>query len=317
MEKVLVFGGSGFLGSHVADVLSEKGYQVSIFDRIKSSFLKDSQQMVVGDILDRDQVRSVVNGVDYIYHFAALADIDEAKNKPIETVKVNVLGTVNILEACREFSVKRFIYGSTVYVYSEHGSFYRSSKQSAELFIENYNKIYDLDYIILRYGSLFGKRANDFNFIKRAVEQALTEKKITRMGSGNEVRDYINVLDAARISVEILEKNYRNCHIMITGTQTMKVKEVLYMIKEMLDNEIQLEFTNERIEEHYEITPYSFRPRVARKYILEDYHDLGQGILDVIYDTYKSLYNNKNKKILIRNPNLEIKWVNLLTYHTL
>jgi len=306
MQKVIVFGGSGFLGSHVADVLSEKGYQVIIFDRAKSTYLKDSQKMVVGDILDRGQIRNVINGADYVYHFAALADIDEAKNKPIETVKINVLGTVNILDACKEFKVKRFIYGSTVYVYSEHGSFYRSSKQSSELFIENYKKIYDLDYTILRFGSLYGRRANKFNSIRNIIRQALLEKKITRDGDGNEVRDYINVFDAARISVNILNDDYKNSHIMITGTQTLKVKELLNMINEMFDNEIEIEFSGEKQEEHYEITPYSFRPRVAKKYILKDYHDLGQGILDAIYDIYKDLSEDDINKILIKNPNIKV-----------
>lgn len=303
MEKVVVLGGSGFLGSHVADILSEKGFDVTIFDKEKSKYLRESQKMIIGDITNREQVRNVIKGSTYVYNFAAVADIKEAQDNPIETVKVNVLGTIYILDACREFSIKRFVYGSTVYVYSEQGSFYRSSKQSSELFIENYNKIYGLNYTILRFGSLYGRRANDFNFIRNIIKQAFLEKKITRKGDGNEVRDYINVLDAARVSVEILDENYKNSHIMITGTQTMKVKELLSMIKEMLNNEIEIEFTDERIEEHYEITPYSFRPRVAKKYILNYYHDLGQGILDSIYDVYKQLSKNKNINIEIDNPN--------------
>lgn len=303
MKKSVVFGGAGFLGSHVADTLTEKGFDVYIFDQKKSPYLQDKQNMIIGDILDYDNVYEAVKGASYVYHFAAIADIKEAQEKPVETVRTNVLSTVQILQACVEHHVERFIYGSTVYVYSEHGSFYRSSKQSSELFIENFKKIYDLDYTILRFGSLYGKRANHFNFIHNIINQALLEGKIQRKGDGNEIREYINVLDAARASVEILNENYKNSNIIITGTQTMRMNDLLNMIKEMFNNEIDVEYLNQKIEEHYEITPYSFRPKVAKKYILNYYHDLGQGILDCIYENYEKLAKSNNNKIKIDLPN--------------
>jgi UDP-glucose 4-epimerase len=293
--RIVVFGGSGFLGSHVADALTAKGHKVVIFDRVLSPFLQGGQEMVVGDILDQDKIRNTVAGADYVYHFAGIADIQEAQENPLAAVRFNVLGTTFILDACREFQVKRFLFASTVYVYSEHGSFYRSSKQSCELFTENYSKIYGVCYTILRYGSLYGKRSNSFNFINRIIRQALLEKRIQRKGDGEEIRDYINVLDAARVSVEVLEKKeYVNSYVMVTGIQTMRVKDVLGMIKEMLNDEIVLEYSTEKEEGHYEITPYSFKPRVAKKYVLNDYHDLGQGILDCIYDIYKQISKEKN-----------------------
>ena len=144
-NKVVVFGGSGFLGSHVADALSDEGYHVVIFDLKKSKYLRDNQEMFIGNILNRDQIREVIIDARYVYHFAAIADIKEAQEKPVEAVEVNILSTVYILDACREFGVERFLYGSTIYVYSEHGSFYRSTKQASELLIENYQKIYNLN----------------------------------------------------------------------------------------------------------------------------------------------------------------------------
>ena len=287
--KAIIFGGSGFLGSHVADELTLAGYDVRIFDKVLSPYLKPGQQMLVGDILNRDQVRQAINGVEIVYHFAAMADIHEAKENPVEAATFNVMGTMYILDACREFAVKRFVYSSTIYVYSGHGSFYRSSKQSCELFIENYNEEYGLQFTILRYGSLYGPRANNFNFIKNAISEALTEKKIQRQGDGNEVRDYINVLDAARSSVDILSDEYANKYVMITGPQTMKVKEILEMIKEMLNNKIDIIYEEGNFSGHYQITPYSFKPKVALKIIPRNYHDLGQGILECIYDIYGDL----------------------------
>ena len=87
-KKVLVTGSSGFLGSHVADTLTEKGYDVVIFDVFKSNFIKEKQKMVVGNILDEKQVNEVVRNSQYVYHFAGLADINEAKVKPVEMLSI-------------------------------------------------------------------------------------------------------------------------------------------------------------------------------------------------------------------------------------
>ena len=152
--NVVVFGGSGFLGSHTADVLTEKGYDVVIYDISQSKYLKPSQRMIVGNILDEEKVRMSVEGADVVYNFAGIADIGEAVNKPVETVKYNILGNTIILDAAKEADVKRFVYASTIYVYSESGSFYRCSKNACELYLETYQKQYGLDYTVLRYGNL-------------------------------------------------------------------------------------------------------------------------------------------------------------------
>lgn len=288
-DKVIVFGGSGFLGSHVADTLSDEGYSVVIYDLRLSPYLRHDQKMVVGNILDREKIKEVVKGAKYVYHFAALADIKEAQEKPVEAIETNILSTAYILDACREYKVNRFIFGSTIYVYSEHGSFYRSTKQASELIIENYHDIYNVNYTILRYGSLYGPRANKFNFINSIIIQALTKQKIIREGNGEELREYIHIKDAARASVEILSGNFINSNIMITGTKSMRIRDLLSMIKEMLDEKIKIEYTNKVLDAHYNITPYSFKPKVAKKYQLNYYHDLGQGILEQIYENYEKL----------------------------
>ena len=277
------------MGSHVADVLSEEGFEVVIYDLDDSKYLRPDQKMVKGSILDRDKVRSVVEGAKYVYHFAAIADIKEAQENPVEAVEVNILSTTYILDACREYTVDKFIYGSTIYVYSDHGSFYRSTKQASELIIENYHKIYDLEYTILRYGSLYGPRANAFNSINRYIIQALTDQTILREGNGEELREYIYILDAARASVEILSDDYSNSSIMITGSKSMRIKDLLAMIKEILNDSIEISYTSDVLEEHYNITPYAFKPKVAKKYQLNYYHDLGQGVLEQIYSNYEKL----------------------------
>src|SRR5687768_4311005 len=124
-----VVGGSGFLGSHVADALVEAGHRVRILDRTPSQWLREGQEMIVGDILDPGVVERAISGCSVVYNFAAIADLDEALSLPVETVRVNVLGNVQLLEACRRHRVERYVYASTVYVHSREGGFYRCSKQ--------------------------------------------------------------------------------------------------------------------------------------------------------------------------------------------
>src|SRR3989338_3869632 len=108
--KAIIFGGSGFLGSHVADALTDSGYDVVIYDLKKSPHLKRSQAMIVGDILDEDKVRKAVEGCEIVYNFAGIADIDEASSAPLESVRSNILGNSIILDAAKDKKIKRFIF---------------------------------------------------------------------------------------------------------------------------------------------------------------------------------------------------------------
>lgn len=285
--KAVVFGGSGFLGSFVADVLTQRGYEVTIYDKVKSPYIMQNQKMIVADILDAQAVSNAVKGADYVYNFAGVADIEEALQDPVRTVEVNILGNTNITQACVKHKIKRFVFASTMYVYSDLASFYRSSKQACESIIEEYQKLYGLDFTILRYGSLYGPRSGESNFFYKIIQQCIEEKKIVRKGDGEEIRDYINVLDAARCSVDVLTEDFKNQHVIISGTQSTKVKDLLSMIKEIFKNEIKIEYIPDDTNHHYAITPYSFKPKMAKKLVSNYYHDLGQGILDMVYDIYQ------------------------------
>lgn len=299
--KVIVFGGAGFLGSHVADALSDRGYEVVIFDLKKSPYLKEGQISVVGDITDQKAVEEAMSGCHVVYNFAAVADMDEANSKPLDTVRYNILGNTILLEAAQKNNVKRFVFASTLHVYSRTGSFYRSSKQASELLIEDYQELYGLDYTILRFGSLYGPRAGDNNWIYKSIKQAISHGKITRPGDGEEIREYIHVYDAARLSCDILSGEYKNQHVIITGNQPMKVRDSMIMIKEILNNKIELEFSPQlSMAGHYQVTPYSFTPKMAKRIQSAHYVDLGQGILDLVGCIYKecSLERGKIKAII-------------------
>lgn len=285
--KAIVFGGSGFLGSYVADALTKASYDTTVFDIKESPYLQKGQEMIVGNILDKRAVEKAVAGCDVVYNFAGVADIEEAHSKPVETVENNILGNTIILEACRKSEVKRFILASTVYVYSEAGSFYRSSKQACELITEDYNEVFGLPYTILRYGSLYGPRAGEKNYIYKTLKQAITEGKITSLGKTDDLREYIHVEDAARYSVEVLAKEFENQYVIITGAQPMRRGELLTMIREMLGSRIEIDFLPVESALHYDVTPYIFSPRIAKVYRGDSYLDLGQGILQCLGEMYK------------------------------
>lgn len=290
--RVLVTGGSGFIGSHVAEALSDAGHEVTVLDRHRSPYLRKDQTFVQGDILDREQMRDAVAGHEAVYHLAGIAHLDIGLEAPIETVEQNVLGTVIALDAARQAGARRFVYASSVYVYSEGGSFYRASKQAAELYVEEYQRRHGLDFTILRFGTVYGPRADRHNSVRRYLRQALRDRKIVAAGTGDEIREYVHVRDAARSSVQVLADEFRNERIVLTGHHPMRFGDLLGMIREMVgDVEIQLDPPAEDDARHGEsghfaITPYSFRPKVAKKLVANPYLDMGQGLLECLEEIY-------------------------------
>ena len=294
--KAIVFGGSGFIGSHVADRLTEAGYDVAVFDLKPSPYLQPAQTMITGSTLDRKAVLDAINGYDYVYNFAGMADLDAATTEPLQTVEQNVLGTAIVLEGARQNGVKRFVQASTIYVYSDTGGFYRCSKQAAEIYVEEYNRKFGLEYTILRYGTVYGPRADSRNSIYRYVKQALVEGRIDCGGSGDETREYIHVRDAARLSVEILADEYRNRQIIITGHHPMRLRDMLYTIREILGNRPEVSFkASETDAPHYAITPYSFVPKIGQKLTTPEYTDMGQGLLECINEIHTVELSDKER----------------------
>jgi len=204
MKKVLIFGGSGFLGSHVCDNLIEKGYEVTVFDKLKSKFLDNKVKFIKGDITNFSSVLRGVKGKNIVYNFAALSNLNKAINEPLGTINNNILGTYNILESSKRHKVNRVIHASTIYAYSDEGGFYRCSKQSAELYVKEYKKKYRLNYTIIRYGSLYGPRSGEDNQIFKIIKKALKTGRIEYQGSPENIREYIHVIDAAKIATEVL-----------------------------------------------------------------------------------------------------------------
>ncbi len=282
MAKVCVIGGSGFLGSHLADQLSELNYEVIIYDIKDSPWIKKSQQMIKGDITNIDSLNDALRGCEIVFNYGGLSDLNEALNKPIETVKLNILGNVNALEAAKKNKVKRFIYASSQYVNSREGGFYKCSKIASEFYVEEYKKFFD--YTILRFGSLYGPRSGPDNGVYRIIKDAIKNDKISYQGDINAIREYIHVIDAAKSSIEILSDEFKNKNIVLTGQQSHRVFEILNMLGEIIGIKDKIEFRNESYSGHYVRTPYAYKPMIGIKFTPKTHIDLGQGLLDLIHE---------------------------------
>jgi UDP-glucose 4-epimerase len=287
--RVTTFGGSGFLGSHVCDVLAASGNDVTIFDVRDSPWRTPQQRFIQGDILNHDAVSAAVDGARFVFNFAGIADLDYALEHPIETAHTNIIGNLNIMEACKKAGVERYLYASTVYVYSKEGGFYRCSKHASELFIEEFQRTCGLSYTILRYGSIYGPRSNGTNGVYRIVRRALERGEIVYEGHPEALREYIHVEDAARCSVEVLKPEYANQHVVLTGNKPMRVYDFLKMLGEILGIAKDVVFIENHHTGHYVRTPYSYNPKVGLKYSPPFHVDLGQGLLHLIEEVDQEL----------------------------
>ena len=290
-KKVIIFGGSGFLGSYVADELSRRGYEVIVADIFKSKYIQENQKFIEINIMNMQDIKEAIKGVNIVYNFVAIANLDDAIHDPINAMNINVMGNLNILEACRkQGNIERFVYASSAYALSSEGSFYGISKQTSEKLTKEYSQRYDLDFTVIRYGSLYGERASHNNYIYNLLKGAIESGELHYKGDGEDLREYIHAADAAKLSVDILEnQQFINEHIILTGTERLKRIELLTMINEIMQNSLDVKQISDNNMGHYKITPYSYHPTVAKKLVANPYIDLGQGLLECIQEIHQEL----------------------------
>ena len=285
--KIAVLGGSGFLGSHVADELSKRGHIVTIFDIRKSKWIRSDQKMLVGNILSQRDLDRVMKRADIVFHFAALADLDEALHKPLETVKNNILGTVSVLESAKKYKIKRIIYASSIYSMSIQGGFYRCSKKAAEDYIEEYFKRYGLNFTILRYGSLYGLRTNKSNGVFKIIKDAIEKRKIQYAGNKRSLRKYIHVIDAAKGTANIISPKYKNKYVNITGVKLYRVTQLLKIISEFLKIKSKVNYLNPNVTTRYIKFPKLFKTRIGSDYKFKKSIKFENGIQSLINNIKK------------------------------
>ena len=286
--KTLIIGGTGFLGSHLAEFLEKAGHKVTIFDKNYGHFNKKSRKKIIfGDINNYQKLSHAIKNQEVVYNFAAISDIGESMINPIGTTKNNILANVFILDLCVKYKIKKFIFASTIYVHSNQGSFYRVSKQSSELFIEEYHKRHGLNYSILRFGSVFGPRASKENGLSKIINKALREKKIYYSGTKKAIRNFIYVKDAARASAEVLKKKYNNKNLLLAGNSSIKIKNILNQVSKILKIKKKPIFGNLTNKGHYDVNPYSYVPKKDIKMKIKSTITLKNGILELIRELKK------------------------------
>jgi UDP-glucose 4-epimerase len=281
--KIVVLGGSGFMGSHLCDLLSSKGHKVNIFDIKKSKYKKKNQKMYIGSILDKKELSLAVRGCDFVYHFAALADLDIASNEPLKSAKINIVGTINALEICKKYNIKRFIFASSIYANTEEGNFYGSSKQAAESYIEKFYKTFGLNYTILRFGSLYGNRSGRGNGIQDLINSGKKKGKLIYGGSKKAARKYIHVKDAVKVCVEVIQKKYQNQYLTITGKRTVKIKNLINILAKYLKiSKNKIRYLNIKNADHYDIKPTPFKPRIGKNLKINKEINFKKSLMDLI-----------------------------------
>ncbi len=287
--KITVTGGSGFMGSHLVDALVDQGHEVTVFDRVASRYLPSGARMVTGDLADAATLAAVVAGSDAVYHLAGFADLNAARTRPLETVQANLIGTLNLLEAMRAHGVTRFVFASTVYVYSREGGFYRCSKQACESYIEEYARSFGLRYTVLRYGSLYGPRADRSNGVYRLLAAAMQEGRIAYTGAPDDIREYIHVEDAARLSADALAPEFEGQHLLLTGSAPTRAHDLFTIFQEILGRRVEVDYRIPEGSGHYAVTPYAYTPKPGKKLVTNHYVDMGQGLLRMVEDLHREL----------------------------
>src|SRR4029079_17238140 len=226
MAKLLVTGGGGFLGSHLVDELAARRHTVTVLDRAPSKWLPPGVKMIEADLGDHAALAAAARDHDAVYHLAGFADLNAAKTRPLDTVHANILGTVHLLEAMRAQGVSRLLFASTAYVYSREGGFYRCSKQACESYIEEYARTFGLRYTVIRYGSLYGPRADATNGVYRLLRTAMVEGRLAYSGGPDDIREYIHVEDAAKLSADVLDAAYEGQHVTLTGASPTRAADL-------------------------------------------------------------------------------------------
>ena len=291
MNKVLVFGGFGFLGHYLVNELLNRGYEVTVVDIHEKEKLESGITYIKCDITSKENVENVFKNkqFDVVYNLAGFANLDTAIKYPLDTIQLNVIGNMHILEQCVKNNISRFVYASSAYAMSNKGSFYGISKLASEKIVEEYLKKYGLPFTILRYGSVYSERSYDNNYIYNLVKTAVLEGEINHNGDGNELREYIHAADASKLSVDIIEsEDFINRHVILTGNERMKRSDLFNMVKEILNDQVEINYKNDGYHNHYNFTPYSFEPSVSKKLSANPHIDMGQGLLECVRSVHKN-----------------------------
>jgi UDP-glucose 4-epimerase len=239
--RVLVTGGSGFIGSHVLDALAAGGMEPVIFDLVQSRHhAPGTYATITGDLADREATRRAVRRCDAVIHLAAVADVNEVVADPVRADRVNVHGTQMILEAARREGLSRIVYASTIWVYAgaapdevdedtllaEPTHLYTATKLAGEMYTLAYGATYGLPHTILRLGIPYGPRARPAAVVPSFVLRAQRGEALAIAGNGSQSRQFVYVEDLARGIVAALSPPAAGRTYNLVGAERTSVREI-------------------------------------------------------------------------------------------
>lgn len=226
--RILLTGGCGFIGSTILDRYLAEGHDVTVIDNFRSGRLENVSHnlghgrltIIPGSILDKGFLSSLGTDFDIINHHAAQLEITRCMDFPEEDINSNVIGTVNVFELAKKCKgLRKVIYASSAAVYGQAKSplqketdpidphwIYGVSKYSTEMFAKIYSDALKIPFYGIRYSIVYGKREWFGRVLTLFVKNSIEEKRIVVFGKGDEVRDYVNVRDAAEANVLMLER---------------------------------------------------------------------------------------------------------------
>ncbi len=260
--RVLVTGGSGFIGSHVVDKLRARGHEPVIYDLRPSPWHQDADNRVdtvLGSITDREALERALHSCDAVAHLAAVADVNDVHASPEDAERVNARGTVAVLEAARRAGVKRIVYASTIWVYSDcepeevdegtllppPSHLYTSTKLAGELYCKAYQELYGIDYTILRFGIPYGPRAREAAVIPAFVNKALAGDPLTLAGDGLQSRKFVYVEDLADGVASAMDDVAVNRVYNLASDETVTIKQIAETIQELM-GDVEIVYTPAR-----------------------------------------------------------------------
>jgi UDP-glucose 4-epimerase len=243
--RVLVTGGAGFIGSHVVDRLASAGHVPRILDTKASPWQADVET-VLGDVRRIEDVRSALRDCDAVCHLAAAADVGQVIQTPAESTELNAMGTLAVLEAARLEGVRRVVYASTVWVYSEVAAdevdedtllpcpdhVYTAGKLSGELLCHSYAELYGLEPTVLRFGIPYGPRARPAAVIPSFVDRARRGEALTIAGSGEQQRVFVYVEDLAEGVVRGLQPEAIGRTYNLAGRETITIRGLAEIVQD-------------------------------------------------------------------------------------
>jgi nucleoside-diphosphate-sugar epimerase len=268
MARVVVTGGTGFIGSNLSLRLESEGYKVKICDNLSrglSPLLKEKELDIARvDLLDFEGLLKEFREAEYVFHNAAIRSIPLSIEEPVRTSKVNILGTLNVLEAARKSGVKRVILASSSSVYGNNPlpfkesmqpkplSLYASAKVANEHHARLYHELYGVETICLRYFNVFGYgQDGTYKFspvIPRFIHAMLYGKRPVILGDGKHSRDFTfieNVVEANLLAMKA-DKNAAGRVFNVAQGEEHSLNEVMHMLNGLLGTEIEPTYADSR-----------------------------------------------------------------------